>query len=100
MTKQSPDQTAARRLRFHSGHRQPRCLRVFPGSRLLSVSSVFGSNKAFAAKQPKTEQRKEHVKMILDVTLPHQPFNAAVKDGTVGSKLNRILEATKSLSEK
>ena len=35
------------------------------------------------------------MKMILDVTLPHQPFNAAVKDGTVGSKLNRILEATK-----
>lgn len=35
------------------------------------------------------------MKMLLDVTLPHQPFNAAVKDGTVGSKLNRILEATK-----
>jgi len=35
------------------------------------------------------------MKMILDVTLPHQPFNAAVKDGTVGSKLNRILEETK-----
>ena len=40
------------------------------------------------------------MKMLLDITLPHQPFNAAVKDGTVGSKLNRILEATKSLSEK
>ena len=35
------------------------------------------------------------MKMLLDITLPHQPFNAAVKDGTVGSKLNRILEATK-----
>ena len=35
------------------------------------------------------------MKMLLEVTLPHQPFNAAVKDGTVGSKLNRILEATK-----
>jgi len=35
------------------------------------------------------------MKMLLNVTLPHQPFNAAVKDGTVGSKLNRILEATK-----
>ena len=35
------------------------------------------------------------MKMLLDITLPHQPFNAAVKDGTAGSKLNRILEATK-----
>jgi hypothetical protein len=35
------------------------------------------------------------MKMLLDITLPHPPFNAAVKDGTAGSKLNRILEATK-----
>jgi len=35
------------------------------------------------------------MKMLLDITLPHQPFNAAVKDGTAGSKLNRILEPTK-----
>ena len=35
------------------------------------------------------------MKMLLNVTLPHQPFNAAVKDGTAGSKLNRILEATR-----
>jgi hypothetical protein len=35
------------------------------------------------------------MKMLLSVTLPHQPFNAAVKDGTIGEKLNRILEATK-----
>ena len=33
--------------------------------------------------------------MLLSVTLPHQTFNAAVKDGTAGAKLNRILEATK-----
>lgn len=35
------------------------------------------------------------MKMLLNVTLPHQPFNAAVKDGTAGAKLMRILEATK-----
>ena len=35
------------------------------------------------------------MKMLLNVTLPHQPFNAAVKDGTAGSKLTRILEATR-----
>jgi hypothetical protein len=31
----------------------------------------------------------------MNVRFPHQPFNAALKDGTAGSKLNRILEATK-----
>ena len=35
------------------------------------------------------------MKMLLNVTLPHQPFNAAVKNGTAGPTLNRILEATK-----
>jgi hypothetical protein len=35
------------------------------------------------------------MKMLLVITLRHRPFNAAVKDGTVGSKLSRILEATK-----
>ena len=32
------------------------------------------------------------MKMLLNVKIPHQQFNAAVKDGTAGSKLNRILE--------
>jgi hypothetical protein len=31
----------------------------------------------------------------MNVTLPHEPFNAFVKDGTVGAKLNKILEAIK-----
>ena len=31
----------------------------------------------------------------MNVRIPHQSFNAAVKDGTVGAKLNRILEAIK-----
>lgn len=35
------------------------------------------------------------MRILLNVKLPHQQFNAAVKDGTAGSKLNRILEATK-----
>jgi hypothetical protein len=33
--------------------------------------------------------------MLMNVTIPHEAFNAAVKDGTVGAKLNRILEAIK-----
>jgi len=35
------------------------------------------------------------MKVLLHVNIPHQQFNAAVKDGTAGSKLNAILEATK-----
>ena len=35
------------------------------------------------------------MRVLLNVKIPHGPFNAAVKDGTVGSKLNRILEAIK-----
>jgi len=33
--------------------------------------------------------------MLMNVRLPHQPFNAAVKQGTAGSKLNAILAAIK-----
>jgi len=35
------------------------------------------------------------MRILLNVKIPHQQFNAAVKDGTAGSKLNRILEASK-----
>lgn len=31
------------------------------------------------------------MKMILTVTMPHEPFNALVKDGSVGKVLNEIL---------
>jgi hypothetical protein len=33
--------------------------------------------------------------MLMNVTIPHEAFNAAVKDGTIGAKLNRVLEAIK-----
>ena len=35
------------------------------------------------------------MRIILNVRIPHQQFNAAVKDGTVGSKIERILKANK-----
>jgi len=35
------------------------------------------------------------MRMLLHVRIPHESFNAAVRDGTVGTKLNRILEETK-----
>jgi hypothetical protein len=35
------------------------------------------------------------MRMLLNVSIPHEAFNAAVKDGSAGTKLNRILEALK-----
>ncbi len=35
------------------------------------------------------------MKVLLIVRIPHDTFNAAVKDGSAGEKLNKILEAAK-----
>lgn len=35
------------------------------------------------------------MKMLLKATVPHHKFNAAIKDGSAGAKLNKILEAIK-----
>jgi hypothetical protein len=35
------------------------------------------------------------MRMLMQVKLPHKEFSAAVKDGSVGGKIKRILEETK-----
>ncbi len=35
------------------------------------------------------------MRMLLHVKLPHQEFNAAVRDGSIGKKIGAILDATK-----
>jgi hypothetical protein len=35
------------------------------------------------------------MRMLLNVTLPHDPFNTAVRNGTAGSAISRILEEIK-----
>jgi hypothetical protein len=35
------------------------------------------------------------MRMLMNVKIPHQTFNVAVKDGSVGAKLNKILKANK-----
>ncbi len=35
------------------------------------------------------------MRMLMNVRIPPQPFNAAVKNGSVGAKLNKILETIK-----
>jgi len=35
------------------------------------------------------------MKILLDVTIPHEPFNTLARQGVVGKKLGEILEALK-----
>jgi hypothetical protein len=35
------------------------------------------------------------MRILINVRIPHEHFNAAVRDGTVGQKLNRILDTIK-----
>lgn len=35
------------------------------------------------------------MRMLMHVMIPHAEFNAAVRDGSAGQKLNRILQETK-----
>lgn len=35
------------------------------------------------------------MRILLKITLPHDEFNAAVKDGSAGKKLRKILDKTK-----
>ena len=35
------------------------------------------------------------MRMLLNVTIPHKEFNQAVRDGTAGQKIRRILEDSK-----
>ena len=33
------------------------------------------------------------MRMLMNITIPHEPFNTAVREGTAGSTLKRITEA-------
>ena len=35
------------------------------------------------------------MRILLNIHIPHEPFNAAVRDGTAGQKLGRIVDETK-----
>jgi len=35
------------------------------------------------------------MRMLMDVTIPHEPFNSLVREGTAGKKLGEILDAIK-----
>jgi hypothetical protein len=35
------------------------------------------------------------MRILLDITVPHEPFNTFVRDGTAGQKLSRIIDELK-----
>ena len=35
------------------------------------------------------------MRMLMNVSMPHEPFNAAVRDGSAGKTLDRILKETR-----
>ena len=36
------------------------------------------------------------MRMLLDVRIPHEEFNAAVRDGSIGRKMKQILDETRA----
>jgi len=44
---------------------------------------------------PADPVKLEIMRMLLQVSIPHEPFNAAVRDGTAGQKLSRIVDETR-----
>ena len=44
---------------------------------------------------PPDPVKLEIMRMLLQVSIPHEPFNAAVRDGTAGQKLSRIVDEIK-----
>jgi hypothetical protein len=35
------------------------------------------------------------MKILLDITMPHEPFNTYVRDGTAGQKIGRVIDDLK-----
>jgi hypothetical protein len=35
------------------------------------------------------------MRLMMNVTMPHEPFNVAVRDGSIGQKIEHILKETK-----
>lgn len=63
----------------------PSCDQAFkPARRNVSCPTVGKPNPLEVA-----------MRMLLDVSIPHEPFNSLVRKGIVGKKLNDVLEALK-----
>ncbi len=55
----------------------------------LTIVLYAGNRRNFYSKG------ETKMRMLVQVRFPHKEFNAAVKDGSVGEKIRRILEETK-----
>lgn len=55
------------------------------------VSCVIRSRSSRA----ESPTRANIMKMLLIASMPHEPFNSAVRDGTAGARMKRIMDAIK-----
>jgi hypothetical protein len=55
------------------------------------IGAIHHSRRARATLGP----QEGDMRMLLRVTIPHETFNAAVRDGSAGRKLDRILQEIK-----
>jgi len=54
---------------------------------------VVFSGRAVRSSDANTGAWRLHMRFMMLVQLPIEPFNTAVKDGTVSAKMKKILEA-------
>jgi hypothetical protein len=57
---------------------------------VVSFSAIF--LMAFTKPNP---TRRKTMRMLMQIKMPLEPFNAAVREGTIGKKMQRIMEAMK-----
>lgn len=76
------------------GHTDPNaeCLQLDLGRFRLILLPYFGSTRSV---RPWTPLKESAMKMIMNVSIPHEPFNTLVKNGQVGDILHRILDELK-----
>ena len=66
-------------------------------TRSIDIGKLTCQNEAGLSTAETTDCLAKEVamRMLMHIKMPHEPFNAAVRDGSVGKKLKRILEETK-----
>jgi hypothetical protein len=64
-------------------------------SGFADVASAKTNLRPYSFARIPKRRRETIMRMLLNVVLPHEPFNTAVRNGTAGDTLGRILDAIK-----
>jgi hypothetical protein len=77
--------------------RQPGCgsANLLLGRRALYDALVWEWPAVAGPRRPRRPGEESTMRILLHVKMPHEPFNAAVRDGTVEQKMKQILEDAK-----